>query len=73
MADFRHSRKLARLLFIGGHSRFGGIREFREEDMFNTGKIAQGLLAVVLAAAFSATAVGAAVGPAHNVETTRIA
>jgi|GEM_PF-4530765 len=41
--------------------------------MFNTGKIAQGLLAVVLAAAFSATAVGAAVGPAHAVETTRIA
>jgi len=41
--------------------------------MFNTGKITQALLAVVLAAAFSATAVGAAVGPAHGIETTRLA
>jgi hypothetical protein len=73
MADSRHSWKLAHLLLGRGHNRFGGIREFREEIMFNTGKIAQGLLAVVLAAAFSATAVGAAVGPAHQVETSRIA
>jgi hypothetical protein len=49
------------------------IREFREETMFNTGKITQAFLAVVLAAAFSATAVGAAVGPAHALETSRIA
>ena len=41
--------------------------------MFNTGKIAQGLLAVVLAGLFSATAVGAAVGPAHTIETSHIA
>jgi hypothetical protein len=41
--------------------------------MFNTGKIAQSLLAIVLAAAFSATAVGAAVGPAHAIETSRLA
>ena len=37
--------------------------------MFNMGKFAQGFVAILLAAACSATAVTAAVGPARGAET----
>jgi hypothetical protein len=40
--------------------------------MFNLGKIAQGLLAMVFAATLTATAVAAAVGPARAVETSPV-
>jgi hypothetical protein len=40
--------------------------------MFNMGKFAQGLLAFVLAATCTATAVTAAVGPARVAETTPV-
>jgi hypothetical protein len=55
-------------LVRGRASRFDGVWDFREDDMFNMGKIAQGLVAMVFAATLTATAVAAAVGPATSVQ-----
>jgi hypothetical protein len=49
-----------------------GGTDFREEDMVDMGKLGQTILATVGAMVLTATAVGAAVGPARAIETAPI-
>jgi hypothetical protein len=46
-----------------------GETDFREEDMIDMGKLGQTLVSTVAAMLLTATAVGAAVGPARAIET----
>jgi hypothetical protein len=46
-----------------------GFRDFEEGKMLNASKMSQGLVAMVAALLLTATAVGAAVGPARALET----
>jgi hypothetical protein len=68
IAVSRHFSRLARPLYWLAHTASGGI-EFREEEMVDTGKLGQMILATVGAIVLTATAVGAAVGPARAIET----
>ena len=49
-----------------------GATDFREEDMVDLSKLGQTVLATVGAMILTATAVGAAVGPARAIETAPI-
>ena len=49
-----------------------GATDFREEDMVDMSKLGQTILATVGAMVLTATAVGAAVGPARAIETAPI-
>jgi hypothetical protein len=46
-----------------------GGTEFREGKMSNVGRMGQSIVAMIAAALLTATAVGAAVGPARALET----
>jgi hypothetical protein len=52
-----------------GHSASGRNRNFREEEMIDMSKLGQTMVSMVAAALRTATAVGAAVGPARAIET----
>ncbi len=56
---------------IGDITPRGGT-DFREEDMIDMGKLGQNVLATIGAMVLTATAVGAAVGPARAIETAPI-
>jgi hypothetical protein len=49
-----------------------GGTDFREEEMVDMGKLGQTILATIAAMVLTATAVGAAVGPARAIETAPI-
>jgi hypothetical protein len=59
------------LVLLGAQPASSGT-DFREEDMIDTGKLGQMILATVGAMVLTATAVGAAVGPARAIETAPI-
>jgi hypothetical protein len=71
IAVFRHFSRLARPLYCSGHNAEGQT-DFREEDMVDMSKLGQTILATIGAMVLTATAVGAAVGPARAIETAPI-
>ena len=71
IAVFRHFSHLARPLYRLDHDAEGRT-DFREEDMVDMSKLGQTILATVGAMVLTATAVGAAVGPARAIETAPI-
>jgi hypothetical protein len=71
IAVFRHFLRLARHLYCPVSTARRGM-DFREEDMVDMGKLGQMVLATVGAMVLTATAVGAAVGPARAIETAPI-
>jgi hypothetical protein len=71
IAVYRHFSRLARPLYRPGHDA-GGRTDFREEEMVDMSKLGQTILATIGAMVLTATAVGAAVGPARAIETAPI-